>query len=270
MVVDVDDRLAVGSAVIDHAPQHATAWCPLIGVVKIADLRAADWDFDGYVTAAFRRFLFSGNDLVETSQNLLIAESMDRRAAPEVCAGNVWVTKIDDCVVSLAPYGHLVERGDRRPALTHETPLFTANPSMAVGLSPLVQGGWMRTPHLLHSKAGAAVSTCRAVNALAASRTLPARDRRRSLSRRQRCSSPRRRKGVIDQFDVIGAELEISRPGVLAHVRDVTGFWNRKESRCAGENAQRDLVRRLAVARAGLPQHAQALAAGARPVTERR
>src|SRR5262245_29942201 len=128
MVVDVDDRLAVGSAVIDHAAQHTTAWCPLIGGGEVTDLRAADWDFDGYVTAAFRRFLFSGNDLVEPSQNLLIAESMDRRAESEVRASNAWVTKIDDCVVSLARYGHLVERGDRRPALTHETPLFTATP----------------------------------------------------------------------------------------------------------------------------------------------
>src|SRR4029450_11306607 len=134
---------------------------------------------DGYVTAAFRRFLFSGNDLVETRQNLLIAESMDRRAEPEVCAGNVWVTKIDDCVVSLAPYGHLVERGDRRPALTHETPLFTANPSMAVGCLPSSkEDGWGRRV-CCTARQWPAVLTCRAVNALAASRTLPARDRRR-------------------------------------------------------------------------------------------
>ena len=57
-------------------------------------------------------------------------------------AGNVWIAEIDDCVMSLAPDGNLVERGDRRPAFTHETPLFTATHPWPCADSPLHRG-WM-------------------------------------------------------------------------------------------------------------------------------
>jgi hypothetical protein len=114
LLVDPDDRLSVGSSVVDLAAQHAAARRPLVARREVPDLRLAGRNLDRDVFVGGRQLLLRPQGVVEEIEDLLVAHLLDLGTDREVSRGDVRFHVFDDGVLGTARDPHLVEPGDAR------------------------------------------------------------------------------------------------------------------------------------------------------------
>lgn len=109
-----DDRLAVRSAVVDLAAQHAAPRHPLVARREVPDLGPPGWDLDHDILERGRQLLLRPEGVVEEIEDLLVAHLLDLGTDGEVGRRDVRFQVLDDGLLGAARDPYLVEPGDAR------------------------------------------------------------------------------------------------------------------------------------------------------------
>src|SRR5271166_3630916 len=115
----MDGDLSLRGAVVDDAAEHVAAWRPLTAIFVIVDL-LLPWRFfgDRLVPGGQESFL-SCEDAVEQVDDFTVRHGRDVGSDSDTRPCNAGVGIVDNRVVSLARYPHLIDYGAGRLLQAH-------------------------------------------------------------------------------------------------------------------------------------------------------
>ena len=106
----MDGDFSLGAAIVDDAAEHVAARDPLIAIFVIVDLFLPRRFFGDRFVPGDQSFL-SCEDAVEYVDDITVRHGRDVRSDSETRPRNPGVGIVDNRVVSLACYSHLIDDG---------------------------------------------------------------------------------------------------------------------------------------------------------------
>ena len=122
LVVDMDGHFRLRAAVVDDAAEHVAARDPLIAIFVIVDLFLPRRYFGDRLVPGGQESFLSREDAVEHVDDFTVRHSRDVRSDSETRPGNAGVGIVDNRVVSLTRYPHLIDYGASRLPQAHLRP----------------------------------------------------------------------------------------------------------------------------------------------------
>src|SRR5271167_2055633 len=115
----MDGDFSLGAAIVDDAAEHVAARDPLIAIFVIVDLFLPRRFFGDRLVPGGQESFLSCEDAVEYVDDITVRHGRDVRSDSETRPRNARVGIVDNRVVSLARYPHLIDDGAGRLLQAH-------------------------------------------------------------------------------------------------------------------------------------------------------